>query len=132
MAERSELEEHIRVLTEFEQNYRVYIEGQEAQSENWQPGEAPAALARLRSELARQSSRAGRAMRAADWMYEVAPPSGLGHPALTEFESQVFAHETPAFSMGDDPYYLPRQLLDGMNVAIGRLEDQLSESQTHK
>lgn len=113
-----ELEDHIRVLTEFERDYRRYIEAQMAGTQD----------DALRTQLLRRSSRAGRAMQAAGVKPTLIPPPMFGGPLVEDFGSQVFAHETQTYGSGPDPFTTARMLLDVMGQARGSLEDKLEQA----
>jgi hypothetical protein len=124
-----ELAEHVRVLTEFERDYRRYIEAQEAEEAGREPDLSQPEQAKLRRELLRRVDAAERAMRQADKMLRVEPPRMIGGHALTALSDQVFAHETPLFGSGEPWLGLPNGLLDTMCAALGALEDRLAEAQ---
>ena len=116
------------MLEDFERDYRRYIEGQIALSEGRSSALPEQALSDLRAQLVRRTSRAGRAMRASGLSLTLTPPPLLGGPVLTAFESQVFAHESPPYGDGPDPFATANTLLDGMSTALGSLEDDLAQA----
>jgi uncharacterized coiled-coil protein SlyX len=124
-----QLREHIRALTEFERDYRRYIEAQEAEEAGREPELADAERTKLRRDLLRGVDAAERAMRQADKMTSVAPPPAFGGQVLTSLSDQVFAHETPLFGSGEPWLGLPFGLADTMVAALGALEAQLTEAQ---
>jgi hypothetical protein len=124
-----QLKDHIRVLTEFEHDYRRYIEAQEAEDAGHEPDLSEPERAKLRRDLLRRVDAAERAMRQADKMPRVEASAWLGGHALTGLSDQVFAHETPLFGSGEPWLALPNGLLDTMCAALGTLENQLKEAQ---
>jgi hypothetical protein len=115
-----ELREHIRVLKEFEHDYRRYLAQQGAP-------DPYGGTADLRATLVRRVARAKRAMNASGVKLELRPPPLLGGPILTDFASQVFAHERPPYisqRYGELPD-AAAMVLDAIATAEGALEDDL-------
>jgi hypothetical protein len=122
-----ELREHIEVLTEFERDYRDYVHALDHELTTGQSWYHEDAMQQYRAALVRRVARAGRAMRASGVSLTLTPPPLYGGPVLTDFASQVFAHETHTYGTGNDQLLVPRMLLDGMQTALGALEDKLQQ-----
>jgi len=124
-----ELREHIKVLTDFERDYRSYVTTQMRQDMGEAGPLTPDQLPTLRAQLVRRVSRAGRAFDASGVQMAITPPPMFGGPVLTSLASQAFAHETPTFGSGHDGFEAARMVLDGLGTAVGALEDKLEQEQ---
>jgi hypothetical protein len=118
----AEIQEHIDVLLQLEQSYRLYVAAYERGDQ--------AAVTALRPDLLKRSSRAQRAVSASGVRFALTPPPMFGGPPLTSLTEQLFAFERPGW---DDVFgydHVPRAaqlVLDGLAAAVGSLEDQLDQ-----
>jgi hypothetical protein len=122
-----ELREDLDVLTEFERDYRRYVESQVAIDQGRTPEIAESSLPQMRRELMLRLTRAGEAFNATGLQMTITPPPMFGGPVLTDFTSQVFAHETHTFgSGGPDAAYM---VLDALVTGIGTLRGKVAEAE---
>jgi hypothetical protein len=120
------IEEHVQALTSFERDYRRYIEAQVAEHRGDTPNLSPGERTALRHGLLRRADGAERAMQEVGKVVHVAPPPAFGGPILTSLSQTIFAHETPLYGSGSDPFEVPNGILDTMNAALGALDDRLN------
>jgi len=119
-----ELREHIAVLTQFEADYRAYLDAQRRG--------VPELQAELRNRLLRRAGKAQRAVTASGVVFAITPAPALGGRVLTSVAEMIFAHEHPAYG-GDSfwPNELPsaaRHVMDGLAAVLGVLEESAAES----
>jgi hypothetical protein len=119
-----EIREHVAVLSNFQRDYGAYIAAQSQLLDG--AGQGPSQAER--SSLMRRSPRAGVAMNASGVRLTLTPPPMLGGPVLTDFVSQVFAHEGSVYGGGPDPLAVPRMVDDGITAALGALDIKLDEA----
>jgi hypothetical protein len=119
----------IAALQTFANEYRAYLDLRSrfaAGDDNSQ-----ALLEQSRTRIWQLLPTARRGMEHSGVRLTITPPPMLGGPMLTDFESQVFAHEHAPylpgpFSAGEVPA-TARMVLDRVAAAIGELSDQLQQ-----
>src|SRR5918996_1006150 len=111
-----ELRQHLTVLTAFEHDYREYVDAQKRQAAGYSIDVAR--LGAGRSDLLRRAARAQRALDASGVTFAITPPPLLGGPVLHNLSQQAFAHETPLYGSGSDPFMTADMVLDQLANAL--------------
>jgi hypothetical protein len=127
---REKLAGDIAALQTFAGEYRVYLDLRSRFSGG--DGGSQAALEQSRMRIWQLVPAARRAIEQSGVRLTITPPPMFGGPVLTDFSSQVFAHENAPYLPGpfgaSEVPATARMVLDRVAAAIGELSDQLQQS----
>jgi hypothetical protein len=127
---REQLAAETVALQAFVSEYRVYLDLRSRFAAG--DGSSQGPLEQSRTRIWQLVPAARRAIEHSGVRLTITPPPMLGGPVLTDFSSQVFAHENAPylpgpFSASEVPA-TSRMVLDRVAAAIGELSDQLEQS----